>query len=249
MPGLEAALRSGLERLIVSVSGLDQEVYQINHKAGNIEYVKDNLRRAAALKASGVTTTQIALRFLKFSYNHDQEGKLRSFAGELGIDFEVLDAAGDPLRQIPVVETNRDFEDRLRSYRSERPHDQPGKVCPLIFGAGASIDCNGDAYLCCAYPNYDALKIGAYLDLPQEEILLRKYNHPMCASCGFPRRDATAADKQALLEALHYRLGMSGEVTVQPPPASRSQVRSELLPLVFRDGGSQGFDHEPTQDK
>jgi hypothetical protein len=82
-----------------------------------------------------------------------------------------------------------------------------------MFGE-TTIDHAGNVHLCCAYPNYDALKIGSYLDLPQEEILLRRYGHPVCGSCSWPRRDATLDDKQVLTEALQHRL--NGPVAADP---------------------------------
>jgi hypothetical protein len=194
----------------VSVSGFDQEIYEINHVNGNVAYVKENLRIAAALKASGATKTYIAIRLLKFSYNHAEEAKLAAFARELKLVFEVVDGSGDPLGQQTILTNNR-IEDLLRSYRSERPHEEAGKVCPLIFGAGTAINSSGTAHLCCAYPDHPALAVGSYLDVPQEELLLRRYNHPLCSSCTMPRREATPNDKQVLLEAMQYRLGTTNQ--------------------------------------
>jgi MoaA/NifB/PqqE/SkfB family radical SAM enzyme len=217
IPGLEAALRSGIDHLIISVSGFDQEIYEINHVDGNISYVKNNLRRAATFKESGITSARIVLRFIKFPYNEDQERKLETFSKELGVEFEIITGVGDPTAH-PVITTNHDYEEVLRLYRSERPYDRAGKVCPLMFGQ-TPIDSNGKVYLCCAYPSYESLEVGSYLDLPQEEILFRRYSHPMCGSCDLPRRDATPDDNQALVEALHYRLGIMSEQPDTPAPA------------------------------
>jgi MoaA/NifB/PqqE/SkfB family radical SAM enzyme len=216
IPGLEAALRSGIDHLIVSVSGFDQHVYEINHVDGNIDYVKENLRRAAALKATGLISARIVLRFIEFSYNQEQKEKLKNFAEELGTEFEVISGVGDPTR--PVMTTNQDHENVLRLYRSERPYDQPGKVCPLMFGQ-IPMDHTGQVYLCCAYPNYGTLQIGSYLDLTQEELLLRRYSHPMCASCNAPRRDASQEDGQALLEAVQHRFGVTARQPEAPAPS------------------------------
>jgi hypothetical protein len=190
--------------LYISVSGFDQQIYEINHVGGKIEFVKDNARRAADLKARGLIGACLILRFLKFPYNHDQENKLRTFAAEIGIDFEVIPGGNDP-KAPGETETNETFLERLRSYNSERPFQPRGKVCPLMFGQ-IPVDSRGDVYLCCHHPNYPALKIGKYLELTQEEILLRRYRHPICTSCSEPRRAATETDKQALLEALQFEL-------------------------------------------
>src|SRR5580704_4543982 len=159
IPGLEAALRSGIDHLIVSVSGFEQEVYEVNHVAGDIAYVKDNLRRASEIKARQAAPVLIVLRFLKFSYNHDEEEKLKRFASGLGIEFEVIEGVGDPMHPEPI-RSNEWVEGVLRSYRGERPYDQPGKVCPLIFGE-IPMDYSGKVYLCCAYPSHDALAVGS----------------------------------------------------------------------------------------
>jgi MoaA/NifB/PqqE/SkfB family radical SAM enzyme len=127
IPGLEVALRSGLDHLMVTVSGFDQEVYQVNHVGGNIAYVKDYLRRAAEYKASGIVSTHIVLRFLRFPYNQDQEEKLEALSNELNVEFQPIAGSGDPKGQL-MIPTNDNYEDILRSYRFERPLDAPGKV-------------------------------------------------------------------------------------------------------------------------
>jgi hypothetical protein len=204
---LEKVLRY-TDELYISLSGFDQAVYEINHIAGDIEFVRANTRRAAALKASGEITTTILLRFLKFDYNQEQEEKLREFARALHIGFEVLPAVGTP-KTPPMTPTIESSKDRLRSFTPSRPNDPRGKVCPLMFGQ-IPIDSHGDVYLCCAFPNHEPLKIGPYLEMTQEEILLRRYNHPICSSCNFTRRDATPADTQALMEAVQSQMAQPG---------------------------------------
>lgn len=213
IPHLEAVLRSGLDYLAISVSGFDQEVYEINHIDGNIEYVKNNLRIAGGVKAEGATNAHIALRLLKFPYNHDQEPKLAALAQELGLAFEVAEGRGNPLVKNHIL-TNEDIQQQIHMFKSERPSEEAGKVCPLIFGSGTTINSRGIAHLCCAYPDYPSLAIGSYLDLPQEEILLRRYNHPVCAGCTMPRRDATPDDQQALIEAMQYRFRARQSATI-----------------------------------
>ena len=71
----------------------------------------------------------------------------------------------------------------------------------------AAIDHAGKAYLCCAYFAHPVLEIGNYLDQSYEEMLFKKFTHPICTTCAMTRRDVTAADKQLLSEALQHRLG------------------------------------------
>lgn len=198
IPNLESVLRV-TDHIIISVSGFDQDVYAIDHVDGEIEYVKANLRHAAGLKASGKISTIIVLRLLKFAYNHAEEAKLRAFAADLGINFEVLDGVGDPRTPIQGV-TNEAFAARVNSVGQPK-QSAPDKVCPLVFGQ-CSIDSKGDAYLCCAYPNYPVTRIGPYLELSQEELVLARHHHRLCVTCDMRRRDATEHDRAVYLEAL-----------------------------------------------
>ncbi len=199
IPHLEAVLRL-TDHLIVSVSGHDQAVYEINHVAGCIDYVKANLRRAAELAMSGKISTYISLRLLKFSYNHGEEPKLRGFADEFGIHFEVLEGVGDPTVPIAGL-TNESLAARPAFLPATPRNELPSKVCPLVFGQ-TPIDSRGDAYLCCAYPNYEVMRIGHYLEMSPQELLLARHNHPVCHSCDMARRNATEEDRAAYAEAL-----------------------------------------------
>jgi MoaA/NifB/PqqE/SkfB family radical SAM enzyme len=213
IPTLEASLRAGIDLLVVSVSGFEQDVYEINHRDGTIEYVKENLRAAAALKHGLSLPGIVRLRFIKFHYNHAQEAKLKAFADELGIDFEVVNGSGDPTKD-SVVHTSKYYEGIVAAARSERKFDEPGKVCPLMFGQIA-MNHEGKLSLCCGFPQYDVLQVGSYLDLTYEEILMRRYAHPMCSTCDFPRRVATANDQAVMLDAVRYRLGMTPATTAE----------------------------------
>jgi len=216
IPGLERALRAGIDLLIVSVSGFDQEVYQINHVGGNLVYVKENLRSVARMKRDGEVSTRIVLRFIEFEYNKEQQAKLAAFAADLGIDFETIEGGGGDPRLAPFIPDPDHYEDAIKTFRSGRPHEGVGKVCNLMFGQ-TPVDADGNVFLCCAFPYYDSFRIGSYLDLPQEEILLRRYSHPYCGQCSAPRRDATPDDHQALLEAVSYRMGQAIAERAPPP--------------------------------
>jgi hypothetical protein len=208
-------------------------VYEINHVGGNLTYVKENLRRAAELKRRGEVSTQIVLRFIEFYYNHDQKEKLATHAADLGIDFETIEGDGGDPRATPFVPTAEYYDGLIASYRSERPHEGVGKVCNLMFGQ-TPVDADGNVFLCCAFPYYDVFRIGSYLDLPQEEILLRRYSHPMCALCSAPRRDATPDDHQALVEAVGYRMGQVRAEPVRddlPAPRVEEAVQAVAVPV------------------
>jgi hypothetical protein len=146
------------------------------------------------------------IRFLQFDYNAGEEPKLRDLAARLGLRFEVLVGSGHPLKSPQPANEAEQVRKRLTNYSASRPHEQTGEVCPLIF-EHVAVNAAGDVYECCAYGNYDVMKIGAYLDLPREEILMRRYTHPICNSCSWPRRAATTEELFRLHQAMDHRIG------------------------------------------
>jgi hypothetical protein len=213
-PVIRESLRAGLDRLIVSVSGFDQAVYEINHRSGRIAWVKKNLELVSDLLLHEKTiATEVRIKFIKFDYNISQEPLLREYAESLNLEFEIVEGVGHP--NFPVktymvhdsaVEPNRaDISSRLSDYSPVRTHEKPGEICVLPLDTLA-IDCKGDVYLCCQYPNLPSLKIGKYLELTADESLISRYTHPICASCNIPRRRMNPADQLRLSQAFESRL-------------------------------------------
>jgi MoaA/NifB/PqqE/SkfB family radical SAM enzyme len=219
-----AALAAGADVLWVTVSGFTQEVYEINHVAGRIDWVKANLEAVADQLRAGTIKTDVRLRCLDFPYNQHEIGLCAEYARRIGIGFEIMHGNGNPFdRDTTKGEGYRQhLEDQLRNFRvtpsggasaadsvDERVH---GKICELLADRIA-IDSKGNVFQCCAYPNIDQFLIGPYLDLTEGELLLRRYTHPICASCGYTRRKATATDCERLSRALYARLGFEGSAT------------------------------------
>jgi hypothetical protein len=218
---LEATLLAKPDLVTVSVSGADQATYQINHVGGHLAYVFANLERAASIVQSNAqTTTFIQLRLIKFGYNASHEEPLRAFAAKLGIAFEAIDGVGDPR----YSDLGKYTDGLIRAQIASAPETGPescGKVCNLMFDQ-ISIDCHGDLYTCCAMPTHPSLRIGPYLDLSAEEILLRRWTHSFCKVCDWPRREATNADRQRLYRAVAATLP-SSETRPASSPALNSR--------------------------
>ncbi|EGV31108.1 Radical SAM domain protein [Thiorhodococcus drewsii AZ1] len=225
---IEESLRAGLNKLIVSVSGFTQEIHQINHRGGDLAMVKANLEHISQLMAQEPIKTQILLRFLRFDHNREQEPLVADYAQWLGFAFEPLQGVGTADNPVSNYAHQESFLKRLRDYSPARLQMHDGEVCPLIMDTVA-VDANGMVSLCCANPNYPALEIGPYLDLTRDEILVRRYAHPLCPSCTFPRRDATTADRKRLLHALSVRLKAPQETeSPEASPEDRSDISTDL---------------------
>jgi organic radical activating enzyme len=199
---LEETLVAGLDTILVSMSGLDQETYEINHVGGRLEYVFANLDRIRAIKDQHGLDLRIRVKLIKFSYNAHQESQFRSYAMDRGYEFEVVEGVGDPLNGSFASYDEGYFQNEISKANEviTSPEDR-GEACPLLFDQ-IVIDCAGEVYLCCAMPNYASLRIGPYLQLTADEILLRRYTHSFCRVCTMPRRQANASDQQRLVRAI-----------------------------------------------
>lgn len=211
LPSIINALSAGVDHLVVSVSGISQTVYSVYHQNGKIDLVKANLEAIADQCRSGGLVTQVTLKFLKFPHNLQEEKACADYAIQLGIGFEVIDGVGDPNMPTKGEDVQRGIEARLKSFNvshqigSELEHktidaNLIDNICCLIADTIA-IDASGDVYQCCAYPYVEQLRIGQYINLTEDELLLRRYTHPICASCDFPRRDVTGHDIERLCRA------------------------------------------------
>lgn len=87
--------------LVASISGLKQEIYEINHNGGNIETVIKNLQIASQSKNRGA----IRLRLLTFDYNFSDIPLVKELAEKLGICYEIKEGYGKPaIKQLANVE-------------------------------------------------------------------------------------------------------------------------------------------------
>ncbi|GEM_PF-1515864 len=192
--------------MIVSISGMDQDTYQINHVGGKLEYVFANLEKALQIIDAYELNTKIRLRFFNMEHNGHHIELAREYAQRTGIEFELLEGAADPATSKDHLFTNEYFIKESHGSPDLAAPEESGKVCPLMFDVVA-IDASSDIYLCDAMPYHPVFRIGKYLDLSEDQLLLKRYGHSFCRVCNFPRRDATDSDTQRLVRAVEVRTG------------------------------------------
>ena len=197
---IEKTLAATPDQFVVSVSGYEQSVYEVNHAGGTISWVKENLELIADLKRRKTTRTPIYLKFFRFDYNSGEERPLSDFAKHLGLNFLPVEGYNHPSMadQFARDQTETRYADALRDYTPLKTRQKAGEICYLIM-RDIPIDHRGDVYLCCAMPNYPMFNFGPFLDRPYEEILFQRYSHPHCQSCSAGRRKMTA-DERAMLQ-------------------------------------------------
>ena len=181
---LEKAL-SNTDVLVISISGLDQETYEINHVGGKLEFVKKHIEEIALLKSDKKISTKVVLKFLKWDYNEHQEQLARDYAKSMRFDFDVINGSCHPLNNQISPDFAHEMEVKIKD-KMFGNSETSDTYCPLIFNQ-ISVNADGDVYQCCAHGYYDFMKHGSYLDLSMKEIFIQRINHPSCKVCDFPR--------------------------------------------------------------
>jgi len=112
-------VESGLDRIIISLDGLDQETYEKYRSGGSIKKVIEGTRNLVKWKRElRSKTPYIILQFIIFSTNEHQIPELRKLAKDLGVDKLELKSAqvynyeeGNPL--IPVNESLSRYKKKM----------------------------------------------------------------------------------------------------------------------------------------
>lgn len=90
----EKTVRSGLDRLIISIDGTTQEVYEQYRRRGSLEKVIEGTKNIiAAKKKLGSNTPNIVFQFLVVKPNQHQIEDVKKLGKELGVDSVKLKSA------------------------------------------------------------------------------------------------------------------------------------------------------------
>jgi pyruvate-formate lyase-activating enzyme len=92
MPVLDtdAIVASGLDRMVLSIDGTTQDVYERYRKKGRLDLVLENVRKlVASKKALGYRTPYLVWQFLTFEHNANQVNEAIGMAREIGVN-EIL---------------------------------------------------------------------------------------------------------------------------------------------------------------
>jgi radical SAM protein with 4Fe4S-binding SPASM domain len=118
-------VESGLDRLIISIDGTTQEVYQQYRKGGKLSKVIEGTKNIVAWKKKLKSDTPfIFFQFLVVKPNEHQVREIKELAKECGVDevrfktAQVYDYENDPNQLIPVTQKySRYKKDSAGQYR------------------------------------------------------------------------------------------------------------------------------------
>lgn len=186
------------DKLIISLSGFTQKIYEQNHRGGNIEIVKENLIKIGLAKKLGLIDTNITIRYFIFPHSEHEYVKFETFANKIGLNIIRWAGGGnihnqqchdEPLSKFINIEILPRFFNIYRTFQ--------GKAC-ICSIMTVIIDANGDCYLCCLQPNLPVTKIGSFVNDDFDIISYRRVSHPLCRTCNRVAKKDAAIPKKIL---------------------------------------------------
>ncbi|NLB35263.1 MAG: radical SAM protein [Elusimicrobia bacterium] len=147
----EKIVKSGLDKIILSIDGASEETYPIYRKGGSFKEVYENAKNlVAAKKAAGSSTPIIEWQFLVFRHNQHEMDLARTLAAEAGVDEINFTPpyAGDPawLSDIePFGGQHYDVDEESVSFKRQ----SPDMLCNWLWD-GIAVNADGSVSACCS---------------------------------------------------------------------------------------------------
>jgi radical SAM protein with 4Fe4S-binding SPASM domain len=145
-------VESGLDRIIISLDGLDQETYEKYRVGGSMEKVIEGTRNLVRWKRELKSKTPyIILQFIVFSTNEHQVPALRNLAKDLGVDKLELKSAQvyDFEEGNPLIPQNETFSRYKKKVGGGYIIDNPLNNHCLRMWRGCVITWDGQVVPCC----------------------------------------------------------------------------------------------------
>lgn len=179
----EALLLEGPDMLRISLSGFTQATYGQTHVRGNIETVKQNMRRLSEAHKATRSRTKIHVYYHKYRHNLHEVPLMRDYAESLGFDFRETWAYYMPLER--VVEL---VEDRLPADQAQFvdtkfalpireavaiAKDHRERPCRML-NEQIVLDLKGNLVPCCAVYDLPGNNLGNFLEMTPADLARAK---------------------------------------------------------------------------
>jgi len=80
---------SGIDEVIISCDGIDQDSYGRYRQGGDFTLVIQNMKEMARIRKESGAKTKLVWNFLVFKHNEEMVEKAQKMAGEIGVDFRI----------------------------------------------------------------------------------------------------------------------------------------------------------------
>lgn len=187
----ERELLSLVDVLKISVSGFYQEVYETTHNGGNIELVKENMRKVSMLRKEFDIPVKVFVGYHVYVNNKGRDfAEMEALCKELGFDFCPVDALYFNLFYQSGAEP---FPEKARTF-IETYYPEPEKILTPVPATEEKreIPCRNrrdklfldwdEKVMLCEILHKDAI-FQNYHDVSREEIEEWRNSHPICQLC------------------------------------------------------------------
>lgn len=189
---IQTILQSPPDKLIISVSGYQQQFYQQTHRKGNIDKLLSNLKQLSEYVKKHDQQFLIEIFYHLYQHNVGEDiEKIYTLCEALGFAFFADVALFMPLEknisyfnQHIISATDQELLDKLLV----KPHElvllaKPYQQQTCFQHDIISIRFDGSVSLC--FPSYDYHYTVAdnFLEFSQPQLLQRKKNHSLCQTC------------------------------------------------------------------
>ena len=154
-------LNNGLNFIKIQASGFSQPVHAIEHRVGNIEAIKENLKLLSRKIQERKSSLIVMVDYILYKHNAHEMNLFKQFAKDLGFMFSVR--PGNPLQ----------LEGEEEQYKKQLPIDIP---CDWLWKV-LTINWNGDIFPCCDYVIWSDIR-GYGKFVPGETNILKIWNGP-----------------------------------------------------------------------
>jgi radical SAM protein with 4Fe4S-binding SPASM domain len=190
-------VESGLDRIIISMDGLDQAVYEKYRIGGNLERVKDGIRELIGWKKTlRFNTPEIIIQFLVFSHNQHQIEEIRKWSQRVGADgVEIKTARMDDFEKGNPLMPEEQYTRYRKKSNGQFLIDSPLKNHCWQCWSKAVITWDGNVLPCCFDTNGDFVMgnilqqsfIDIWKGTPYKnfktKLLQNRKEIPMCCNC------------------------------------------------------------------
>jgi len=189
---LERIMEAEPGAIVISLSGFSQPVYSQTHTGGDIEQVKENMRKLYDYRQRQSRKTQISVSYHCYRHNlGDEYRQMAALCRELDFALVPTLAFLYPLEKVLEIYRGRPPEElaqllELLLVSPEKARDfslqSPSRDC-LLRSDMNTINCDGSVSLCCTAYDSDYIIADSFVDTPQAELQKRKYQHSACGEC------------------------------------------------------------------
>jgi MoaA/NifB/PqqE/SkfB family radical SAM enzyme len=187
----ERLLAEGPDGFRVSLSGFTQPVYQLGHRAGDIEKVKHNMVQLAEAKATTGAATAIEVFYHRYKHNVAEMALMEQFALSLGFRFHSILAQIFPVEKIiNISEGKVSPDDRATLDLLALPLElalavtsQTKKTSCKLLDDMVTLDIEGNVMLCCGSSMDRSNVVGNFLEMPLTELQALRGQKTLCGRC------------------------------------------------------------------